>query len=199
MWWPQEVLWWDMSYIWSVHSAVAILWRVHCHFSEVDVHVVSPWCSVSLKVQRTQPLVFCVHDMKSYMCGNNLVYNPVPLRSRLIRQRGVGDVFPISCPLGIWVFDNDSNQRHILSSSCRWDYSPESRDFHRRKRCLRDCSRSPRRKYIDSWGQMLLVLYWEDCPFRWTSSTVISIQPGRNRYTDYGKRQCIWVSHLLTF
>jgi len=36
------------------------------------------------------------------------VYDPVPWRSRLVRQQGAGDVFPNSFPPGMWIFDKAS-------------------------------------------------------------------------------------------
>jgi hypothetical protein len=44
-----------------------------------------------------------------------VVYNPVSCRSRLIRQRGTGNVFPNRCPLGIFLLVEDSNSWQILS------------------------------------------------------------------------------------
>ena len=121
------------TYLGSVRSTTAILWRVHFHSSEVEVRGVSLCSGVSKCYMDTHPRVLCVCAVLSCLRGCQAVYDPVPRRSLLVRQRGAGDVSPNSCPPGMWIFDEDSNQRQISSKKVTEARSLQRRALQRRK------------------------------------------------------------------
>lgn len=97
----------------DVYIVIVLRWKcavwvcaVVCRYVTLDTHPRVLWvCAV----------LYCLR-------GCQAVYDPVPRRSRLFRQRGAGDVFPNGCPPGMWIFGKDSNQRKISSkkSEGRW-------------------------------------------------------------------------------